>query len=371
MRIAIITYHKAHNCGAMLQAWALQTFLCRAGHDVEFPSCNNVGVPRRWVELPGVRKSRGLPKIRLWLSQCLINLFSIGWEDANRCAYSRFRKCFLREHDCMPEQFAEYYDCVIIGSDQVWHPIISKSDTPLFLAENIPTSVPVVSYAASFGDTIPAESALKRLLAALPRFKAISVREELAAATLHNAGFAVKTVLDPTFLLRSEEYRPLVGSRSYRKKYIFLYAVSLSDFVLQSARKLASMLGLELVICGVYVKTRYRTPPECVWGVSPERMVTLIAYAEYVLASSFHGTALSVIFEKPFLSLRDDVDVHPTRISTLLGQLGLEDRIVNPSTSLEEMKSLLSKSPDWPSVSRKLDVMREQSVAYLKGTLGL
>lgn len=371
MRIAVLTYHKAHNCGAMLQAWALQEFLRSKGHVVEFPSCNNVGIAPRWIKLRTLHGARGFAKLRLWLYQFMVNLFSIGWEDWNRFAYNRFRRRFLKERSCTPDKFADNYDCAIIGSDQVWHPLISKADTPLFLAENIPAAVPVISYAASFGDKIPDESALKRLLAALPRFKAISVREELAAATLYKAGFAVKTVLDPTFLLRSEDYRPFVGSRPYRKKYMFLYAVSLSDFVLQSARKLAAMIGLKLVICGVYVKTRYRTPPECVWGVSPERMVALIAHAEYVLASSFHGTALSVIFEKSFLSLRDDVDVHPTRISTLLGQLGLEDRIVNPSTSLEEMKSLLSKSPDWPSVSRKLDVMREQSVAYLKGTLGL
>ena len=369
MRIAIITYHKAHNCGAMLQAWALQTFLCAAGHDVEFPSCNNVGVPRRWIELPGMRKSHGLAKIRLWLSQCLINLFSIGWEDANRYAYNRFRRRFFKERSCTPDKFADNYDCVIIGSDQVWHPIISKADTPLFLAENIPASVPVVSYAASFGDTIPAEPALERLLSALPRFKAISVREELAAATLYKAGFAVKTVLDPTFLLRSEDYRPFVRSRPYRKKYMFLYAVSLSDFVLQSARKLAAMLGLELVICGVYVKTRYRTPPECVWGVSPERMVTLIAHAEYVLASSFHGTALSVIFSKPFLSVCDQIGGANTRIATLLENTGLADRIVDPSISIEDMNSRLTESVNWTRVHERIEELRGDSIAYLKEAL--
>lgn len=369
MRIAIITYHKAHNCGAMLQAWALQTFLCAAGHDVEFPSCNNVGVPRRWIELPGMRKSHGLAKIRLWLSQCLINLFSIGWEDANRYAYNRFRRRFLKERSCTPDKFADNYDCAIIGSDQVWHPIISKSDTPLFLAENIPTSVPVVSYAASFGDTMPAEPALKRLLAALPRFKAISVREELAAATLHKAGFAAKTVLDPTFLLSNEGYRPLVGPRPYRKKYIFLYAVSLSDFVLQSARKLAAMLDLELVVCGVYVHTRYHTPPECICGVSPERMVTYIAHAEYVLASSFHGTALPVILSKPFLSICDQLESQNVRISTLLEKTGLSNRIVDPSIPIETMYSRLTMPVDWVAVQDRIAMLRQDSIAFLKGAL--
>lgn len=369
MRIAVLTYHKAHNCGAMLQAWALQEFLRSKDHLVEFPSCNNVGVPPRWIKLRALQEARGFAKLRLWLSQLTVNLFSIGWEDWNRFAYNRFRRRFLTERSCTPNEFSGHYDCVIIGSDQVWHPIISKSDTPLFLAENIPTSVPVVSYAASFGDTMPAEPALKRLLAALPRFKAISVREELAAATLHKAGFAAKTVLDPTFLLRHEGYRPLVGPRPYRKKYMFLYAVSLSDFVLQSARKLAVMLDLELVVCGVYVHTRYHTPPECICGVSPERMVTYIAHAEYVLASSFHGTALPVILSKPFLSICDQLERPNARISTLLEKTGLSNRIVDSSIPIETMYSRLTMPVDWVAVQDRIAMLRQDSIAFLKGAL--
>lgn len=371
MKIAVLTYHKAYNCGAMLQAWAMQEFLRGHGCDVEFPSCNSVGLRPRWIKLPALKNVHGFAWLRLWLSQLLVNLFSLGSEDLTRIAYGRFRRRFLKERQCVPSEFAEHYDCVVIGSDQVWHPLISKADTPLFLAETIPQSVPVISYAASFGDNEPAPDSMKRLLAALPRFRRISVREELAASVLKKAGFNASVVLDPTFLLRATDFRPLLGKHKIHERYLFLYAVSLSDFVLETARKLSSLLGLKLVICGVYVHTRYHAPKECIFGVSPDRMVSLIAHADVVLASSFHGTALSVIFEKPFLSLRDDVDVHPTRISTLLGQLGLEDRIANPSTSLAVMKSHLAKSPDWSSVSRKLDAMREKSIAYLKGALGL
>ena len=36
MKIGILTYHRAHNYGAMLQAYALLTFLKEQGHEVEF-----------------------------------------------------------------------------------------------------------------------------------------------------------------------------------------------------------------------------------------------------------------------------------------------------------------------------------------------
>ena len=35
MKIGIITFHASHNYGSMLQAWALQTYLAKQGHEVE------------------------------------------------------------------------------------------------------------------------------------------------------------------------------------------------------------------------------------------------------------------------------------------------------------------------------------------------
>ena len=34
MRIGILTFHRAHNYGAVLQCYALQSFLCQKGYDV-------------------------------------------------------------------------------------------------------------------------------------------------------------------------------------------------------------------------------------------------------------------------------------------------------------------------------------------------
>ena len=35
MKIGILTFHRAHNYGAVLQAYALKTFLVGLGHDVK------------------------------------------------------------------------------------------------------------------------------------------------------------------------------------------------------------------------------------------------------------------------------------------------------------------------------------------------
>lgn len=369
-RVAVITYHKAYNCGAMLQAWALRVFLESLGCAVIFPDCNRVGVSPRW-SMCGLGRFHGLRRIRHFVWSLVWNLCSIGWLDYTRHCYRRFARRELKGPKCTPENLAGFCDSVVIGSDQVWHPLISGDETSLFLAETIPMSLPVVSYAASFGDRVPAEDAMARLVRALSRFKGVSVREELAARELGKRGVRSEIVLDPTFLLEPGAYCSLIGKRPIKERYLFVYAVSLSDFVLRSARALAKRNGLKLVICGVYVKSPFRAPPECVWGVSPEKMVTLIAYADRVLASSFHGTAFSLILSKPFLSLRDEVDSRPTRVSTLLDRLSLSDHIVNPSVSLEEMNAVLNRSVDWGAVHEKLSERRKGSVRFLAEAIGL
>ena len=35
MKIGIVTFHSAHNYGAVLQAWSLQEYLKQQGHEVE------------------------------------------------------------------------------------------------------------------------------------------------------------------------------------------------------------------------------------------------------------------------------------------------------------------------------------------------
>ena len=60
---------------------------------------------------------------------------------------------------------------------------------------------------------------------------------------------------------------------------------------------------------------------------SPEEFLGLIKNAACILTTSFHGTAFSVIFNRPFycIALNDGYD---TRSQSLLASIGLEHRII-------------------------------------------
>lgn len=61
--------------------------------------------------------------------------------------------------------------------------------------------------------------------------------------------------------------------------------------------------------------------------VSPTEFLGYIMYADYVLTTSFHGTALSVVFERQFLTLSINKQVDD-RASNLLKNFCLSERLV-------------------------------------------
>ena len=371
MRIAIITFHRAYNCGAMLQAWALKTVLERMGHQVEFPVCNHVGEVKRWkYDLLNIDK-RGLQFVRSVVGRSLLNIMSIPCEDISRFRYRRFRTVNLCERACEPAEFGKYYDLVIIGSDQVWSVRHTLSEAPVFFAENIPDCVRKIAYAASYGDKPLDGETVKRVAASLARFSDVSVREPLAQQQL--SGFSNKRIdvtLDPTLLLTDSDYEAIENRPEFVKEpYLFMYTLSTAPFFVDTAKALAHRLGVRCVIAPCYQYSRRGAPSGITYGISPDRLVGWACSAKYVVAGSFHGTVMGILFHKPVLSLRADVDEFESRPAALLNMMGCGDRIVNPNTSLDSMEAML-KTDLRPEAYDNLKMKRIESLEWLKRAIG-
>ena len=371
MRIGIITFHRAYNCGAMLQAWALKTVLERMGHDVEFPACNHVGETKRWFCGWINRDKHGIQFLRALFGRFLLNALSIPNEDILRMRYRNFREKHLPERACSPAEFEKYYDMVIVGSDQVWSAIHSQWEAPLFFAENMPASMRKISYAASYGDKPLDDDAIKRVVSALDRFSLISVREPLAQKQLSNlSSRAIEVTLDPTLLLTARDYDEIAyNSVSIKKPYLFMYTLSTAPFFVNTARELANRLGVKCVIAPCYQYSRFRATKGLIYSISPDRLVGLARGAKYVLAGSFHGTVMGLMFNKPFLSLREEVDEYESRPASLLNMIGCRERLVNQTTSIDEMEDLLSQEVS-SKVYEMLDIKRNESLQWLCNAIG-
>ena len=367
MRVAVITFHRAYNCGAMLQAWALKTVLERMGHIVEFPVCNHVGEVKRWHYNLINSDKQGLQFVRSIIGRGLLNLMSIPSEDVSRFRYRKFRRTNFAERVCAPEEFSKRYDLVIVGSDQVWSVKHTLSEAPVFFAENIPDSVRKIAYAASYGDKPLDDEAVKRVAASLDRFSDVSVREPLAQQQLSSlSNKRIDVTLDPTLLLTDSDYGAIARRpESAKDPYLFMYTLSTAPFFIDTAKTLAHRLGVRCVIAPCYQYSRFGAPKGLTYGISPDRLVGWARGAKYVVAGSFHGTVMGVLFHKPFLSLRAKVDEYESRPAALLNMMGCSNRLVNPETSIDEMESLLRMGLQSESYA-KLTAKRRESLEWLK-----
>lgn len=377
MRIAILTFHRAYNCGAMLQAWALKTVLERMGHTVEFPICNHVGETKRWQFCEWCnREKKGLQFVRSIFGRAyvntkllLYNLGSIPSEGILQNRYRAFRLKYLPERICTPAQFMEYYDLVISGSDQVFSDIHSKNDAPTFFCDNKPKGIRAITYAASYGDKPLEGGRLNRVVKALDNFAAVSVREKLAKDQLSAlSSKMIEETLDPTLLITPKDYEEVAFGETPKEQYLFVYTLVATPFFLDTAKELARRLGVKCIIAPCYQFSRWNAPRGLTYSISPDRLVQYVRNAKYVLAGSFHGTVMGAIFKKPFLSLRGQVDKYESRPAALLRKIGCMDRLVNPTTSINVMEQLLRET--LPNYSDILERDREASLSWLQAAVG-
>jgi hypothetical protein len=341
------------------------------GHTVEFPVLNHVGETKRWRLNLLDSDKKGFSLIRSFIGRSILNIMSFPNEDILMSRYKRFRNCFLPERDCLVSDLDKYYDLVVVGSDQVWRESLSLSEFPVFLGESVPEGIRKIAYSASYGDKPLDDESLKRVMRAIERFSHVSVRENLAKNQLSAAASKpIEVVADPTLLLNSNDYSALSEKVKVPKEpYLFMYTLRAQKFYVDTAKEMARRLGVKCIIAPCYQYSRYGAEKGLIYAISPDRLVALAQGAKYLLAGSFHGTVMGILFKKPFLSLREQVDEYESRPAALLNRIGCSNRLVNPTTSLDEMEALLRTEVD-EEVYNKLAQFRTNSLSWLKEAVG-
>ena len=132
------------------------------------------------------------------------------------------------------------YDCLLVGSDQTWNPLISREQCLAYFLDFGGDQVRRVSFASSFGVNMWPESH-KELLPAidklLHRFSGISVRE-VTGQNILKQQFSLDSslVLDPTMLHSS--YAEITSSITPNHR-IVCYLLNRNDCQLDMARYLS------------------------------------------------------------------------------------------------------------------------------------
>ena len=365
MKIGIVTYHRSLNCGAVLQAYALQTFLER-----------NFDVKASIVDCR-VRVSRKrfhfcFAGIKRFLGSVFYFLLTAGIEDWRRMLYDRFSRRHLHY-----SKFSGYassdvdstcFDAFCAGSDQIWNPVLSRGNM-LFFLDFVPDDKLKIAYAPSIGlDEFP-EEYRDKCQSLITRFDRVSVRENSGAEMLKKLfGAKVPVLCDPTLLLRAADYDKVATAPAMPSSYICVYSMGNEHHVKRALEKLMRQCDQPVVWLVGGCAASWRINRGRIRRVScfgPGEFLGYIKNASYVLTNSFHGTAFSIIYGKPFHVVLNGA-ASDARMTTLLERLGLGDHIGSPASEFS-IKHLELSNPK--AVSDGLLMCADESKAFFGDVL--
>lgn len=275
MNVGILTFHMAHNCGAMLQTYALYKSI----NSLVPCTCKVIDYRLREIfdKYERLLHTEPVPPRRLKFDQYMKHLLPLSTQVND-----------LTE--------ATEYDLYVIGSDQVWNPDITHGYKDAYFAKCFPSDSYCIAYAASTGKHIEDPEAFCRMLG---RFRYIGVRESWAKKELtpYYTG-EIAWCLDPVLLLETEQWQYSFPQQE-RQPYILIYAFEVTRGEYQQIEEWAMQLHLNVI--ELVTHERLKWPGviyEDVYG--PEEFVAFVQHATYIYTDSYHGALFSIIFQKPF-----------------------------------------------------------------------
>lgn len=372
--ICIITLHTVPNYGSCLQSYATQQVFQSLGWEATLVNyCRKVNQPLYRLDkaFEEGRAKRLAPIWRL-LPDLAKRAASMGYASLRKrseAPFLRFRKNNLLEtklylNERQIEADPPIADVYCTGSDQVWNSIWNEGfEEPLYLTW-APEGKPRISFAASIGREELDEWEKPLMADVLKKYKAVSMREISGVRLLKELGIDnVELVLDPTLMLREEDWRKIATYPSTPDGgYVLSYQLNQSDRFAHYAQELGRRFGLPVV------KVCYRKE-HCQAGavnlVAPEvtDFLGLFLKASCIVTDSFHATAFSLNFGKPFVSIAPNR--FSTRIKSILELTNTEERLLNDFSNL----GLMEHPIDFELASNRLDVARAGTMDFLRRAL--
>ena len=316
MKIGILTYHRAKNYGAFLQAYGLcQRLNQEPDIDAEIIDFH---MKKETDSYYHRRRNVSLAWLR-YLKWLLLNFKTFLFE---KRMYPKFDEAVTKlplssEHVCSNEIAAfqklvkDQYDLIIVGSDEVWKADAYRGfPTPYWLPGDL--GCIKVSYAASSRTDFSklGEDVIEEIAGYLNDFSYISVRDSMTKFNIdkyiHPAAEVVQ-YSDPSFVYDyhpdPERGRALLRDRAKAdpgKKICIVMIGKANAAVTEQIRR---ELSDEYQMIAVFERhDSYNN----LWNLDPFDWVDVIAAADLVCASFFHAVCFSIICHTQFLAFNVD-----------------------------------------------------------------
>ena len=253
-------------------------------------------------------------------------------------------------------------DFYVTGSDQVWNSKHNEGFNDRYYFAQLPKDAIRVSFASSIGETSLSKEHTQKIKELLGNYKAISVREESAKKLIEEMGLQVTHLLDPTFMLKREEWKDYMSPKIVKEDYLLIYTPYNTvdkKAIFDTARTIAKEKGLKIVTFSWNWRND-KMADRTIKYASPGDFLSLMYHADFVVTNSFHGTAFSVNLNKQFCVFMPSA--FSTRISSIIELCGLQNRMVSDNFSIEKSRELI----DYSTVNAILDAERVKCMEFLK-----
>ncbi|MCR3937440.1 polysaccharide pyruvyl transferase family protein [Aeromonas caviae] len=354
-KIGIVTFNKAHNYGALLQAYALKKAIERFNADVVFVDFTNEYLDKNYRLFPSLQHNSFLGYCKTVLTTAL----DFPRKKRRHDTFSYFINKYLpmENIDCNKLNL----DCIFLGSDQIWNPRITGKFEGVFFGKHQNLNAKrIVSYAASMGNGMVDTNLNAELRNYLDGIDVIGVRESSLKGAL-SMKLSIESVqnLDPTLLLERDEWLDITDDTLVgQDKYILVYEVEHHLNTQNIINTIVEKTGFKVKV--ISAKTNYKVPRSVISTASPKDFISLFRNASFVVTTSFHGTVFSIINNVPFYTLKFGNGVDNRSLS-LLSMLNLTARHINDVNEIRSDFDMLN----FDEANQLLNEQRNKSLAYL------
>lgn len=362
IKTATITFHKAINYGAILQAYALQQSILKLNIENEIINydCKSISNDYRLINTKSIKT----------VVRSLLGFRSFYIKSKKFKQFIRKNIILTKNVDTKKiksKSFNDKYDIFITGSDQVWNYELTNLDENYFL-NFVKEEKKIKSYAASFGvDNIP-QNMKKTYIKYLKRFSSILVREKTGVILIEKLiNKKVDVVVDPVLLLDKKEWEKILFQTKFddiKNKYILLYMATPN--ITLFAQKLSMKYNLPIYNISDLILKKENKIGNIESKLGPEEFISAIKNAKFVITGSFHAVVFSIINNIEFFIDNKDKtkETRASRQKDLLELLEIGDRNISNHNDDKDFVSI-----NWEKVNKRLEFEKKRSLNELKSIL--
>jgi hypothetical protein len=323
MNVGILSMQKVKNYGSFLQAFAMKKTIEFYNHNCEF------------IDIEKGQQLKGYKRTFIYFYRKFIEYFGCLHFFRHLKNYYQFRKrfnYFLDELE-VEKHILKAYDLVIIGSDEVFN-IAQFSDWgfTLQLFGKISNAKKIISYAGTFGNTTLNEIYKYKLnneiSSSLKNLSCVSVRDDNSKKIIQRLLNIEPFIhIDPVLFFNYNSYIRPIDVKDFILIYSYPARIRTKEEI-NNIRITAKKFNKKLISIGfLYDWCDETVTPH------PFEVLSYFISADYIITDTFHGTLLSIKYNKQFATMVRSINQH--KLWSLLDSMLLGSRAVLDFSQLE------------------------------------